>query len=125
MDLGARQGTKYASPDMQKDIDILMASLSRLEVYIEKEGRTLDPDEMPVPDAVSVGLTDLAHGSALADYNSQFERNRECHCLVPISTLLQHNLDNPTPSHLQPPPATRTWPPDSLNTIHALLPALP
>ena len=64
-DLGARQGKKHASPDTKKDIDILMASLSKLEVYVEKEGRTLDPDEMPVPDAVSVGLAELAHGSAL------------------------------------------------------------
>jgi hypothetical protein len=127
-DLGARQGTKHASPDMKKDIDILMASLSKLEVYVEKEGRVLDPDEMPVPDAISVGLADLAHSSALADYNSQFECNRECRHLVPISTLLQH-LDNPTPSPLQPPPATRTCPPnhplDSLNTTHTPLPAPP
>ena len=44
------------------------------------------------------------------------------------STLLQH-LDNPTPSPLQPPPATRTCSPnhplDSLNTTHTLLPAPP
>jgi hypothetical protein len=110
-DLGAHQGKKHASPDMKKDINILMASLSKLEVYVEKEGRTLDPDEMPVPDAVSVGLAELAHGLALADYNLQFEHNCECRHLVPISTLLQC-LDNPNLSLLQPNPVTSTCPPN-------------
>jgi hypothetical protein len=106
-DLGARQGKKHSSPNMQKDIDILMASLSKLEVYVEKEGRTLDPDEMPVPDAVSIGLADLAHGSALADFNAQFERNRDRRRLIPISALLGH-LQNPVPSPepLQATPST-------------------
>jgi hypothetical protein len=127
-DLGARQGKKHASPDTKKDIDILMASLSKLEVYVEKEGRTLDPDEMPVPDAVSVGLAELAHGSALADYNSQFERNRKRRRLVPISTLLQC-LDNPNLSLLQPNPVTSTCPPNhppnSRNATHTPHPTPP
>ena len=89
-DLGACQGKKHATPDLRKDIDILMASLAKLDVYVEKEGRILDPDEMPVPDAISVGLADLAHGSALTDFNTQFECNRERRRLLPISALLEH-----------------------------------
>ena len=89
-DLGARQGKKHSTPDLRKDIDILMASLAKLDVYVEKEGRILDPDEMPVPDAISVDLTDFAHGSALTDFNTQFERNRERRRLLPISALLEH-----------------------------------
>jgi hypothetical protein len=96
-DLGARQGKKHSTPDLRKDIDILMASLAKLDVYVEKEGRTLDPDEMPVPDAISVGLADLAHGSALTDFNTQFERNRERRRLLPISALLKH-LEKPESS---------------------------
>ena len=114
-DLGARQGKKHASPDMKKDIDILMASLSKLEVYVEKEGCTLDPDEMPVPDAISVGLAELAHGAALADYNSQFKRNHERRRLVPISTLPQH-LDNPNTSPSQP--LSSSPPPQPLSLCH-------
>jgi len=102
-DLGARQGKKHSSPNMKKDIDILMASLAKLEVYVEKEGRVLDPDEMPVPDAISVGLADLAHSSALTDFNTQFERNRERRRLLPISDLLKdlNKLDSSpqSPSH--------------------------
>jgi hypothetical protein len=108
-DLGSRQGKKHSSPDMKKDIDILMASLAKLEVYVEKEGRTLDPDEMPVPDAISVGLADLVHGSALADFNTQFHRNRERRRLVPISSLLNHlETTDPIspPSPMQPPQIT-------------------
>jgi hypothetical protein len=85
-DLGACQGKKHASPDTKNDINILMASLSKLEVYVEKEGCTLYPDEMPVLDVVSVGLAELAHGLALADYNLQFEHN---HVLESMRKLSQ------------------------------------
>jgi|SRR5882762_105363 len=108
-DLGTRQGKKHSSPDTKKDIEILMASLSKHEVYIEKEGRTLDPDEMPVPDAISVGLADLTHSSALADYNAQFERNRERRRLIPISTLLNISSNsNVLPSQTDTHPPNHT-----------------
>jgi hypothetical protein len=104
-DLGARQGKKHSTPDMKKDIDILMSSLAELEVYVEKEGRTLDPDGMPVPDAISVGLADLAHGSALADFNAQFERNREHHRIIPILSFLDclnntDSMSSPSPTRI-------------------------
>jgi hypothetical protein len=127
-DLGAHQGKKHTSPDMKKNIDILMASLSKLEVHVKKEGRTLNPDEMPVPDAVSVSLAELAHGLALANYNSQFKCNHERRRLVPISTLLQH-LDNYSLSPIQPLHTTSACPPDhppnSLNATHASHPTPP
>lgn len=96
-DLGTHQGKKHSSPDIKKDIDILMASLTKLEVYVEKEGRILDPDEMPVPDVILIGLTDLAHSSVLSDFNAQFERNHERWRLLPISALIKH-LDKPDTS---------------------------
>jgi len=127
--LGARQGKKHSVPDMQKDIDILMASLLKLKVYVKKEGCTLDPDEMPVPDAISVGLADLAHGSALADFNAQFERNHERCRLMPISALLEH-LHNPVPSPepLQAAPAStdachHVASPDPSRTLFSISPA--
>lgn len=104
-DLGAHQWSKHSSLDLKKDIEILMKSLMDLEVYVEKEGRTLDPDKMPMPNAISVGLADLMHGSALADYNTQFERNCEHHQLTPVSTLLDHLKTQNTPlqnSHSSP-----------------------
>jgi hypothetical protein len=106
-DLGSCQGKKHSSPNMKNDIDILMASLAKLEVYVEKEGRTLDPDEMPVPDVISVGLADLVHSSALADFNTQFHRNCKCHHVMPISSLLERlETADPIslPLHMQRPP---------------------
>ena len=67
-DLGTCQGRKHSTPDMKKDIDILMASLAKLEVYMEKDSHTLDPDEMPVPDTISVGLADLVDGTYRLQY---------------------------------------------------------
>ncbi|KIM79999.1 hypothetical protein PILCRDRAFT_9888 [Piloderma croceum F 1598] len=130
-DLGSRQGKKHSSPDMKKDINILMASLAKLEVYVEKEGRTLDPDEMPVPDVISVGLADLVHGSALADFNTQFHRNRERRRLVPISSLLNHlETADPIspPSPMQPPQITDAHSvpsPNPSRVMHVQLPVSP
>ena len=59
--IGAHQGVKHSKPNMQKDIDALMCSLSDHEVYIYREGQVLDPDEKPVVDALSIGLAMLTH----------------------------------------------------------------
>ncbi|KAJ7901536.1 hypothetical protein B0H13DRAFT_2234103 [Mycena leptocephala] len=59
VDLGARQGSKHATPDLEEDIDALMDSLTEHEVYVEKEGRVLDDDEKPAPDVLSVGMAAL------------------------------------------------------------------
>jgi hypothetical protein len=84
---------------------ILMESLAKLEVYV-KEGRVLDPDEQPVPDAISVGLAELAHGSSLAKYNAQFEHLRERRRVLPISDLL-HRPSTTTKSNSKK--SSLTW----------------
>ncbi|KAJ7681155.1 hypothetical protein B0H14DRAFT_3535871 [Mycena olivaceomarginata] len=50
--LGARQGNKHTIPDLANDIECLMASLTEHEIYVKKEGRVLDDDELPVPDVL-------------------------------------------------------------------------
>ncbi|KAJ7157684.1 hypothetical protein C8R43DRAFT_1096056 [Mycena crocata] len=90
-DLGARQGSKHATPDLAADIDELMASLAEHEVYVEKEGRVLDDDEKPVPDVLSVGLAALTHGSSttpLEEFNQLFETLRQRRHLTPVADLL-------------------------------------
>jgi hypothetical protein len=83
-----------------KDIQTLMASLSKYEVYTKKAGRVLDADEMPAPDVLSVGLTALSHGTTtnpLAEFNAQFNSLCEQCLLTLVSTLLQ-NLKSPVQS---------------------------
>ncbi|KAF7343799.1 hypothetical protein MSAN_01960900 [Mycena sanguinolenta] len=90
-DLGARQGSKHASPELAEDIQALMDSLAEHEVYTEKEGRVLDDDEKPAPDVLSVGMAALTHGSSttpLAEFNEQFEILRRRRQLTPASDLL-------------------------------------
>ncbi|KAJ7724186.1 hypothetical protein DFH07DRAFT_759173 [Mycena maculata] len=94
-DLRARQGNKHTIPDLDNDIQSLMASLSEHEVYIyiKKEGRVLDDDEMPVPDVLSMGAAALTHGTTsnpLQDFNSQFDQLRRRRDLIPISVLDQY-----------------------------------
>ncbi|KAJ7466949.1 hypothetical protein FB451DRAFT_1401804 [Mycena latifolia] len=116
-DLGARQGSKHASPDLQEDIAVLMDSLSEHEVYVEKDGRVLDDDEQPAPDTLSVGLAALTHGSSttpLDDFNQQFEILRQRRGLTAVHDLL--GLINtsgsappaPTPSASTSIPATES-----------------
>ncbi|KAJ7753253.1 hypothetical protein B0H16DRAFT_1723284 [Mycena metata] len=90
-ELGARQGSKHATPDLEDDINVLMVSLDEHEVYVEKEGRVLDDDESPAPDVVSVGMAALTHGTSttpLADFNQQFDVLRERRRLTPVADLL-------------------------------------
>ncbi|KAJ7463671.1 hypothetical protein FB451DRAFT_1180152 [Mycena latifolia] len=92
-DLGSRQGNKHTIPNLDNDIHCLMASLTEHEVYICKEGRVLDDDEMPAPDVLSVGAATLTHGTTsnpLQDFNDLFDqlcRRRE---LIPVSALNQY-----------------------------------
>ncbi|KAK7007004.1 hypothetical protein R3P38DRAFT_3599287 [Favolaschia claudopus] len=91
VELGTRQGSKHATPDLAADIAALMASLDEHEVYVEKEGRVLDDDEKPAPDAISVGMAALTHGTTttpLAEFNQQFEVLRERRRLTPVADLL-------------------------------------
>ncbi|RDB27091.1 hypothetical protein Hypma_005008 [Hypsizygus marmoreus] len=98
-DLGARQGSRHTVPELDKDIETLMKSLAEHEVYVEKLGRVLDPDEKPAPDVLSAGLAALSHGSSsnpIADFNDQFNRLRAHRQLQPITVLLQQLEALPT-----------------------------
>ncbi|KAJ7800050.1 hypothetical protein B0H14DRAFT_2529711 [Mycena olivaceomarginata] len=82
-ELGARQGSRHATPNLEDDIDTLMASLDEHDVYVEKEGRVLD--------VISVGMAALTHGTSttpLADFNQQFNILRERRRLTPVADLL-------------------------------------
>jgi hypothetical protein len=86
-------------------METLMDCLVKHEVYHVKQGRVLDPQDSPVPDVLSTGLAALLHGNLtnpLAEFNMQFDRLRERHKLLPISTLL-NNLTVPMSN--DPPPA--------------------
>lgn len=99
-DLGSSQGSRHSKPELTKDIALLMQNLDDLDVYRAVEGRVLDPDEMPVPDALSFGLSELTHGTAIPDYNVMFDRNRERRRLQPLSNLLM--LIPPTGTNILP-----------------------
>ncbi|KAF7372278.1 hypothetical protein MVEN_00087500 [Mycena venus] len=105
VELGTRQGSMHATPDLGDDIAALMASLDEHEVYVEKEGRVLDDDEKPAPDVISVGMAALSHGTSttpLAEFNQQFDILRERRRLTPVADLL--GLINT--SGIPQPPAT-------------------
>ncbi|KAJ7865487.1 hypothetical protein B0H14DRAFT_2347966, partial [Mycena olivaceomarginata] len=90
-ELGTRQGSKHATPDLADDIAALMASLDEHEVYVEKEGRVLDDDEKPAPDVISVGMAALSHGASttpLAEFNQQVDVLRERRRLTPVADML-------------------------------------
>lgn len=98
-EIGSRQGSKHSSPNISKDITALMNSLDSLDVYRYTEGRVLDDEEMPVPDAISVGLAALSHGSGtnpLSEFNSNWAIACARRRLVPVSSLLSFlDLDDP------------------------------
>jgi hypothetical protein len=115
-DLGARQGNKHSIPNLDQDIQSLMASLREHEVYILKEGRVLDNDEMPAPDVLSVGAASLTHGTSnnpIDEFNDLFDQLRQRRTLVPVSDLVQY-LSEATSSSSEasapasPPPAARS-----------------
>ncbi|KAJ7030141.1 hypothetical protein C8F04DRAFT_1211805 [Mycena alexandri] len=99
-DLGSRQGNKHTIPDLDNDIHCLMASLTEHEVYIHKEGRVLDDDEMPAPDVLSAGAAALTHGTTtnpLQDFNALFDQLRQRRELIPVSELTQYLTELPRP----------------------------
>ncbi|KAJ7125765.1 hypothetical protein C8R43DRAFT_898159 [Mycena crocata] len=129
VDLGARQGSKHATPELKEDIGALMKSLAEHEVYVEKEGRVLDDDEAPAPDALSVGMAALTHGSAttpLDEFNQQFEVMRARRGLTPVFDLL--GFINPagrsSPIADDTTPAVSAPPPDDEDDLWADLPDL-
>ncbi|KAF4622416.1 hypothetical protein D9613_009125 [Agrocybe pediades] len=85
--LGADQGTRHAPPQLAKDIDSLMVSLSEHKVYEIQKGRTLDNDDPPVKDILSVGFDNLTVGtkSPLAEYNEAFQRLQRRRRMKPVN----------------------------------------
>lgn len=71
---GLHQGTKHTSPDLQVDIDRLMASLKEHRVYTVDEGRKIPVEEgisnAEVPNTVTEGTKNLQ--GPLGEYNSIF-----------------------------------------------------
>ncbi|KAJ3541714.1 hypothetical protein NM688_g6046 [Phlebia brevispora] len=71
-DLGSRQGTKHASPELQRDINLLKESLQQHKVYEIQSGRIIDQEDAVVANVVSEGLKSLKE--PLAEYNKGFRR---------------------------------------------------
>ncbi|THG92899.1 hypothetical protein EW026_g8172 [Hermanssonia centrifuga] len=69
-DLGSCQGSKHTSPDLWKDIEILMQSLEENQVYVLEKGRTITGSNAMVKNAVAAGLQALP--GSLKEYNDFF-----------------------------------------------------
>ncbi|KXN85800.1 hypothetical protein AN958_10824 [Leucoagaricus sp. SymC.cos] len=84
--LGADQGTKHAEPDLSKDIQTLMDSLSKYDVYQIKMGCIIRGGVKPVPDVVSLGYENLT--SPLNDYNWTFQELQKQHQCPPVTQAM-------------------------------------
>ncbi|KDR71311.1 hypothetical protein GALMADRAFT_39882, partial [Galerina marginata CBS 339.88] len=84
--LGTDLGTAHHPMDLSVDLPDLMQSLDDHEVYVVKNGRYLDDDDLPVPNIISSGLIDLLDGkkSPLNDYNTAFVRLQARRRLTPL-----------------------------------------
>ncbi len=67
-DLGSHQGSKHASPDLWKDIEVLMESLDGNHVYVFEKRCTITGRNAIVNNAVAAGLQALP--GPLKDYNA-------------------------------------------------------
>ncbi|KAH9887686.1 hypothetical protein C8Q73DRAFT_748529 [Cubamyces lactineus] len=84
-ELGARQGTKHTSPDLEKDIAHLMTSLQEHAVYEINRGRRVESEQLrvPIPNVVALGCANLL--GPLTDFNAHLARlQRRCH-MKPLS----------------------------------------
>ncbi|PIL35866.1 hypothetical protein GSI_01526 [Ganoderma sinense ZZ0214-1] len=82
-DLGARQGSKHTSPDLERDIAELMRSLAEHSVYTVEPGRTIEDDNGVVPNATSLGLSQLI--APLRDFNAQLTRLQKRCTVKPVA----------------------------------------
>ncbi|KAF8952571.1 hypothetical protein BDZ97DRAFT_1603354, partial [Flammula alnicola] len=84
--LGTDLGTAHHPMDLSVDLPDLMQSLEDQEVYVFKNGRYLDEDDVPVTDIISAGLNELLNGrlSPLNEYNTAFRRLQARRRLVPL-----------------------------------------
>jgi hypothetical protein len=94
--LGTDLGTTHHPMDLSVDLPDLMESLDKYEVYVSKRGRYLDDDDIPVPNIISSGLSELVNSksSPLNDYNTAFIRLQARRRLVPLV-----NSQDSDPSH--------------------------
>ncbi|KLO05063.1 hypothetical protein SCHPADRAFT_947209 [Schizopora paradoxa] len=94
LSLGSKNSNRHGAPDLSKDIQVLMESLAKHNVYSVIKGRKLAEDDEPARDCISEGRTQLVWGQStpLDDYNTSFaklQRRRRNKPLVGISLL--HN----------------------------------
>ncbi|KAF8972750.1 hypothetical protein BDZ97DRAFT_854933 [Flammula alnicola] len=84
--LGTDIGTAHHPMDLSVDLPDLMESLEEHEVYMFKNGRYLDEDDLPATDIISAGLNDLLNGktSPLNEYNAAFTRLQTRRRLIPL-----------------------------------------
>ncbi|KAF8174074.1 hypothetical protein BJ912DRAFT_858960 [Pholiota molesta] len=97
-ELGMEQGSKHTVPDLSKDISSLMTSLAHHSVYKVINGREVDKLDCAVPDVISVGMAQLAHGkstSPIAEFNEQFDRLRERRKLTAVFEN-EHDIGSPS-----------------------------
>ncbi|KAF9556932.1 hypothetical protein CPC08DRAFT_776651 [Agrocybe pediades] len=116
--LGADQGTRHAPPQLSKDIESLMNSLSEHKVYEMQKGRTLDDDDPPVKDIISVGFHSLTSGtkSPLNEYNEAFVKLQRRRRMNPVqrdsNSIPEQEVDN----HEKPDELTSSNPTSVTNT---------
>ena len=72
--LGSRQGSKHAAPDLTNDINTLVESLRRERVYEVQPGRIIPGDKAEVPNVVEKGLIMLA--KPLVEFNAEFRKQQ-------------------------------------------------
>ncbi|KAJ8090066.1 hypothetical protein PM082_018646 [Marasmius tenuissimus] len=112
--LGARQGSRHSSVDLQKDIGVLMKNLQEHQVYEVQNGRTVDDDDSQIfKDNVTAGIEALTTGSdnPLTEYNRNFRRLQKRRRMPPVKT-------DPTPAPAQQQNDTR----DSNSTASSSIP---
>ncbi len=92
--LGNKNGNQHAAPDLTVDIDVLMDSLSKHDVYIVKKGRKLADDDQPVVDCISEGRTALVWGAStpLDDFNESLRKLQHRRQIKPVvGTSILHD----------------------------------
>lgn len=84
--LGSDQGTKHEPADLSTDIELLMKSLSKNNVYQIKGRVFADGDGTPTPDVITVGIQQLSDSSSnpLTEYNTAFLKLQARSQLIPL-----------------------------------------
>ena len=109
--LGGDQGTKHVPPNLKADIESLMSSLDKNNIYRIQKGRTIKEEDM-VKDVVAVGLQNLMlEKNPILDYNSALKRLQTRRKMTPVSlTMLQGSSEGPIARPLTPPVPSSSTP---------------